>query len=618
MKSLLHLVRTSAILFICLAAHIFVDAQVNVTTYHNDVARTGQNTQETTLTTANVKGSSFGPLFSVGVDGQVYAQPLVLSNLSIGGGTHNVVYVATENDSVYAIDAETGAVYWWKSLGSPVPSSELPNGGCGNISPYYGITSTPTINPTTGTLYVVTSILQNEEPAYQLHALAVATGAEKFAGPVAIGGSYDGVTFNAAYQHIRPGLLLENGHLIIASGSHCDNGPWYGWVMSYNASTLLQEAIFNVQPNGGSAGIWMSGNGVAADGSGNLYFATGNGDEYLDPNYGNSILKLSAPTPSGFSVVDYFTPSASNLEGNEDNDVGSGGVLLIPGTSRLVGMGKEGVLYLVNTTTGDMGKYCGYSNCVDNIVQEIQGASVGVWGSPAYWNGHLYYGSAHENGPTGPVEAFSFNATGNPELTGPTSKSPEVFAWPTPAPSVSSNGTSNGIVWVLDNSGASSCCQVLHAYNAANLSIELYSVSLPFGPIKFSVPAVANGEVFVGSNGTLTAFALTSGPTNTVSPTSLTFAEGHNCISGPEDVTLTNTGSVWMSFNTAVASGTGFSASFGTCSTNSNLNPGQSCTVEVTYVGGTSNVGKLYLYDSGAGSPKTVTLNGITLGHICQ
>ena len=596
---------------LCVATCIPAAAQVNVTTYHNDNSRTGQNTQETTLTTANVTPSTFGPLFSVSVDGQVYAQPLVLSNVSIGGGTHNVVYVATENDSVYAIDANNGAVYWRTSLGTPVPYEGMP-GLCQNVTPVYGVTSTPTIDTSNGTNNAVLYVVAQNGFSYQLHALDVKTGAD-IEGPATVGGSFNGITFSPFSQLIRPGLLLENGHIIIAAGSHCDTSPWYGWVFSYSASTLVQEGIFNVDPNG-STGIWMSGNGVAADGSGNLYFSTGNGPEQYK-GFGNSILKLSPPTPSGFSVLDYFAPSAGDLLGNEDNDVGAGGVLLIPGTSQLVGMGKDGVLYLVNT--GNMGKYCGYSNCVDNIAQEIWGQNVGVWGSPAFWNGHLYYGSAHEGGPTGPVEVFSYNA--GLLSTTPTSVTPEHFSWPTPTPSVSANGTSNGIVWVLDNGALTpSCCQALHAYNASNLNNELYAISLPFGGIKFSVPTVANGEVFVGSGNALTAFGLTSGPANTVTPTSLTLKQGNNCTSGPTAVTLKNTGSVWMNISSVILDNNGgFSIAQDNC-TGGGLNPGQSCAVDITYTGGTSNTSTLEFNDSGANTPQLVNLTGITQRFTCQ
>ena len=511
MEDLLRL-RQNLILFVLAIGIQPAFAQVNVTTYHNDISRTGQNTQETVLTTSNVAYATFGRLFSVTLDGQVYAQPLVLSNVSIGGGTHNVVYAATENDTVYAIDASSGAIYWSKHLGSPVPSSELPGGGCSDISPNYGITSTPTIDTTTGTLYLVTSILQSGEPAYQLHALAVTTGAEKFGAPVAIGGSSDGITFNPPNQHIRPGLLLQNGHVIIASGSHCDIGTWYGWVMSYKASTLAQEAIFNTEPTGSDAGVWMSGNGVAADASGNLYFATGNSAVENGTDLGDNIVKLGPP-PSGFSTVSHFAPTESYLT-TTDMDVGSGGVVLIPSTSLLLQMGKSGDLYLVNETTMALD-------------QEVMAAAIGLWGSPAYWNGNVYLGSARESDHLGGaaadyMKAYSFNANGNPPLSGPTSETPTTFAWPSPTPSVSSNGTSNGIVWALDNSNQAACtttsgCSVLHAYNATNLQQELYNsaraswnADAPGASIKFSVPTIANGKVYVGTQSSLTAYGLTS------------------------------------------------------------------------------------------------------------
>ncbi|HYM78979.1 MAG TPA: pyrrolo-quinoline quinone [Candidatus Dormibacteraeota bacterium] len=480
-------------------------SQVNVTTYHNDNSRTGQNTSETVLTTANVNTTTFGKLFTVGVDGQVYAQPLVLSNVSIGGGTHNVVYVATENDSVYALDANSGAQYWRVSLGTPESSSNLPYGHspCTNITPQYGITATPVIDTTSGTLYAVA----RNGYYYELHALAVGTGVEKSGFPVTISGSYSGITFDGSQQNIRPGLLLENGHIIFGAGSHCDQGTWYGWVFSYSASTGKQEGIINMEPSGHCAGVWMSGGGLAADSSGNIYLSTGNSEEYLKPDYGDSVVKLTLSPTSGFSVADYFTPSDAYFYGNNgaDTDVGSGGVLLLPNTSRLVQMGKPGVLYQINTA--NMGGYCsGCGGNDTNIVQEIQNASKGLWGSIAYWNGYIYFGSAAE-GSYDTMKAFSYNASTGKLSTSPTSTTGTIY-WPSPTPSVSSNGTSNGIVWAVDSSSwASSCCATLHAFSATNLGVELYNSNMIpgdqlGGAIKFSVPTIANGKVYVGGNGT--------------------------------------------------------------------------------------------------------------------
>jgi hypothetical protein len=514
---------------------------VNVTTYHNDNSRTGQNTAETALTTTNVTYTKFGRLFTVALDGQVYAQPLVLSGVVIAGVAHNVVYVATEHDSVYALDAASGQQYWKTSfLSSGVTTAPTDGDGinCGDLNgPEYGITGTPVINPSTNTLYVVAETYESGSHVHRLHALDVRTGLQiSGVQPVVIAATANGDTFDALHHINRPGLLLENNHLIIAWGSHCDDTPYFGWVMSYNAATLQQEAVYNddqagIQLNGGKgAGIWMGGGGVASDSAGNLYFSTGNGDFGTLPSptdLGDSIIKLSPPPPTGglFSVADWFTPRDQDDLDAADTDVGSGGVLLLPDQPAgdthqqlLVQMGKEGALYLVDRN--NMGHYC--SGCSDdsdtNIVQEIPNATVGVWGSPAYWNGNVYFGGANTNGSAGPVKAFSlYSTTPKLELTSQTSES---FHFSTPTPSVSSNGTSNGILWFLDNgSWKTFGSAVLHAFNATNLSApELYNSSqVPSRDqageaVKFTVPTIANGKVYVGGasnsavNGQLTAY----------------------------------------------------------------------------------------------------------------
>ena len=342
-------------------------AQMNVTTYHNDNSRTGQNLQETTLTPATVNSSQFGKLFTVTVDGSVYSQPLYLSNVTIGGGTHNVVYVATEHDSVFAIDADAGTFYWQTSLipsgGSTVSSST--DLGCGDISNEVGITGTPVIDTTTGTLYVVAKSKLNGTIYQYLHALDTGTGAEKFGGPANIQASVAGtasdgngstVTFNARQENQRAALLLENGHVVIGWSGHCDIAPWHGWIMSYSASALAQEAVYNDSANGYAGGIWMSGSGPAADASGNIYFATGNGS-WNTTDRGESIVKLGAPANSTFAVLDYFTPYDQAALTNGDNDMSAGGLILLPtlanGTQLLTMIGKAGALYLVNRS--DMG-----------------------------------------------------------------------------------------------------------------------------------------------------------------------------------------------------------------------------------------------------------------------
>ncbi|MFZ1918559.1 MAG: PQQ-binding-like beta-propeller repeat protein [Terriglobales bacterium] len=502
-------------------------AQVSVTTYHNDNARTGQNTNETILTPAAVQGSSFGQLFQLPVDGQVYAQPLILANVAIGGGTHNVVYVATEHDSLYAFDADSGTQYWQKSLISPPAVKTATNAqiGCGNISKEYGITSTPVIDSSTNTIYVVAQTVESGVFMYRLHALDVETGAEKFGGPVAIAGSYGGIVFTPKQQMNRAGLLLENGHIILGWGSHCDHPTYYGWVMSYNATTLAQEAIYNdnvAGTSGQNAGIWMAGGGVAADANGNLFLATGNGDygPVSQPvDFGDSILKLSPPSNGTFAVADWFTPHDQQTFAKSDGDLGSGGVMLLPDQppgythqQLLVQMGKKGKLYLVDRN--NMGHYCSGCKKDTNIVQEIVGATFGVWGSPAYWNGNVYYGNANDSRGVGPVEAFSLYST-VPYLE-LTSQTPETFSYSTPTPSVSSNGNSGGILWVLDNgSFRSHGPTVLHAYDATNLATELYNGDNhpdQAGPaVKFSVPTVANGKVYVGSQNSLTVYGISAG-----------------------------------------------------------------------------------------------------------
>ena len=329
-------IRILVVSLFCILSSV-LQAQVNVTTYHNDNARTGQNTQEAILTPANVNSGQFGKLFSVTVDGWVYAQPLYLSNVTISGGTHNVLYVATEHDSLYAIDANSGTIYWQISLipsgGSTVNSST--DLGCGDLVPEVGITGTPVIDPTTGTIYLVAKSKVNGSLVQYLHAIDVATSAEKFSGPVTIqatvpGTASDGngttVSFNPHFENQRAGLLLENGHVVIGWSSHCDTSPWHGWIMSYSASTLAQEAAFNTSADGSANGVWMSGGGVAADANGNIFFATGNGTWSGTTDYGDSIVKLGPPSGGSFPVLDYFTPyNQSSLSGG-DTDVASGGL----------------------------------------------------------------------------------------------------------------------------------------------------------------------------------------------------------------------------------------------------------------------------------------------------
>ncbi len=369
-----------ALLF-CLSGGPLAMAQTNVTTYHYDNARSGQNTKETILTPLNVNSTKFGKKFSVFVDGQIYAQPLYMSNLTISGGKHNVVFVATEHESLYAIDADAGTVYWHVSLlpvgGSTVTSSEL---GCTDISPQVGITGTPVIDSSTNTIYVLTKAKVNSTYVQYLHALDVISHAEKFGGPVlikaSVAGSGDGsvggrISFNAFFEHSRPGLLLENGHVIIAWASHCDNTPYHGWIMSYKASTLAQEAVYNTTANGSDGGIWQSGSAGAADSNGNIFFVTGNGSfSSSQSNFGNTILKLGPPSAGKFPLADWFTPyNQASLNGG-DTDLGSGGVLLLPDLPvgfthqhLLVEASKEGTIYLI-----DHRLFLGKERCIEGVL----------------------------------------------------------------------------------------------------------------------------------------------------------------------------------------------------------------------------------------------------------
>jgi len=535
--------------------------QVNVSTYHNDNSRTGQNTAETILTPANVNSTEFGKLFTTTVDAPVYAQPLYLSNVNIGGVAHNVVYVATQNDSVYAIDSQSGAIYWHANLiptgGSAISSAD--DIGCGDIPGTVGIVGTPVIDPSTGTLYVVAKFKLNGVIYQYLHALDVTSGADKLGGPVNIQATYPGtatdgngttLTFSARHENQRAALLLENGQIWISWASHCDVSPWHGWIMAYSAATLAQEAVYNDTANGNAGGIWMSGSGPAADANGNVYVSSGNG-AWSTTNLGDSIIKLGPPANSKIPVLDYFTPYNQATLSSKDTDLSAGGLILLPplpnGTQMLTMIGKNGSLYLVDSD--NLGGYClnetpACTNTDPNIVEEIPGLFTGYWGVPAYWNGNLYFGGGVDGSNRAePLKAFSFNANNSGLVsTKPTSTSAISFMFAGPDPSVSSNGTSNGILWALDNSKwKSTCaagvnCQMLYAYDATNLANMLYNSAqaannrdVPGTAVKFSTPTIANGRVYVGSAGTVEGYGLLGGylpPASapTISPASGTFS----------------------------------------------------------------------------------------------
>lgn len=543
---------------VCLLVSLSLRAQVAVSTYHNDNSRTGQNTSETILTTANVNSTSFGKLFTVAVDGSVYAQTLYIPNVSLSSGTHNVLYVATQHDSVYAIDADTGTIYWQVSLiptgGSTVNSST--DLSCGDIPTEVGITGTPVIDTTTHTLYVVAKSKVSGTIYQYLHALDIGSGAEKFGGPVNIAATFPGtasdgngstLTFNPRQENQRAALLLENGHVVIAWASHCDKSPWHGWVISYSASTLAQEAVYNSSATGYANGIWMSGSGPISDTGGNIYASTGNGS-WNTADRGDSVLKLGPPANSTFALEDYFTPYNQAVLTADDTDLSAGGIILLPklasGKQLLTTLGKSGTLYLLDSS--NLGKYCTNMTPVcnnedTNVVQEVPNAFSGYWGVPAYWNGNVYFGGGNDNtGEAEPIRVFSFNA-GNSGLlsTTPTSASAKSFNFPGPDPSVSSNGTTNGILWGLDNSrwrstcASGSNCQVLYAYDATNLANLLYTSStaannrdVPGSAVKFTTPTIANGKVYVGGVQAVSAFGLLAGATPTAAAPTLSSPSG--------------------------------------------------------------------------------------------
>jgi hypothetical protein len=505
-------------------ATVYITNHPGVFTHHNDNLRTGQNQNETVLTPANVSPATFGKLFSYSLDGIAYASPLYVANVNIRHlGARNVVYVATEHNSVYAFDADgrQGAPLWRVSFINPAAGiTTVPAGDTLtlDIAPEVGITGTPVIDSASRTLYVVAATREgsgnNRRYVQRLHALDLATGAEKFGGPVEIvatvvglgEGSQGGqLAFDPLVHNQRAALLLSNGVVYIAFGSHGDQGFYHGWVLGYEANTLEQVMAFNVTPNGIGAGIWQGGGGLAADAVGNIYFATGNGTFDVNTggvNYGDSFIKLS---PAG-KVLDFFTPHDQATLENGDIDLGSGALMLIPAQGAgipllMVGAGKDGTMYLVNRNK--MGHY--NPNNDNQVVQSLVSIFSANFGAPVYFNRSVYF-----SGVVATIKAFSL--VGGMLSVGPTSGSSESYNFPGAGLSLSANGTSDGILWAVQRNSSSP--GVLHAYDATNLGNTLYSSDASGfrdsmdAAAKFSVPLVVNGKVFVGSMSRLTAFGL--------------------------------------------------------------------------------------------------------------
>jgi hypothetical protein len=517
-------------------------AAVDVLTSHNDLARTGQNLHEVTLAPNNVNAVDFGKLFLANVDGQLYAQPLIVTGLEIPGrSVHDVLYAATERDSVYAFDANDGTLLWYQTL--PFPG-ETPGGtqGCNDLTPQLGITATPVIDRRSGphgTIYLVAMTKDAAGNYFQrLHALDLVTGVEEFGGPKDIVATYPGTGDNSVNGNVvfdpkryteRAGLVLHNGVIYTTWGSHCDGRPYTGWVIGYDETTLAQIRVLNLTPNGNSGSIWQSGAAPAVDSDGFFYAMLANGtfETTLDANgfpnhrdFGNCFVKLSTAN-NALQVADYWTMFNTVAESDPglDYDLGSGGPLLLPdmtdsnGNTRhlVVGGGKDRHIYMADRD--NMGKFNPVSNA--NLYQDVpaappSGLGGSEFGAPAFFNGRLYFGAANDN-----LRAFTFTNARLNTTAGSTSAI--TFPYPGTTPSISANGTANGIVWAAER-GMNRA--VLHAYDAADLANEFYNSDQAangrdnFGAgNKFFVPTVANGKVYVGTaSGGLGAFGLFNPP----------------------------------------------------------------------------------------------------------
>ncbi len=479
-----------------------------VLTYHNDDTRDGAFTQESVLTTGNVNSTQFGKIAAYTVDGQIYAQPLYLPAVTIAGASHAVVYTVTQNNSVYAFDA-TGTQtmpFWQIHLGTPVTKNDVEG-----VNPYVGILSTPLIDATSNTMYLVTETTGTQVPFY-LHALDVTSGAEKFGGPVAINASVTGTEGTGTSHTItlgtdcyqRMGLALNpvTNSIVIPFGSCA-----HGWIVSYDKTSLQQTAVFNDTPNdNGGGGLWASGGAVAIDDiTGDLYLMSGvdEGDE-ITTGYSDSFLRLA---PTNLSVLDYFTPDNAQVLEENDVDLGSGSNILVPNNSsstphETIGGGKDGNIFVVNRD--EMGSFSPSQN---NVIQTVHTGTQqynNIFSTPVYWNGSIYYHCSHDV-----LHAFSWSASTGLMSTSPTSSATAVYTQHGATPSLSANGDANGIIWDTDNTNydqndpSSSGPLVLHAYDAANVATELYN-STQAGTrdtaglaLKFTVPTIASGKVFV-------------------------------------------------------------------------------------------------------------------------
>jgi hypothetical protein len=525
---------TSVVSTLVLLLSPSVNGQVAVTTFHNDNYRSGVNANETTLTPSNVNEVTFGKRFTLPVNGYVYGQPLYVPQVNMNGTLHNVVYVVTEEDQAYAFDVNSAQLLWNKNFlisTNPLKTILPINGGdTGCVINGYdlGISSTPVIDLTSNEIYIVAAtkeIVNGNTTFYQrMHVLDIRTGVEKTLGP-AFGapitakvpgtgsGSVDGyITFDPKQELQRAALTLANGLVYVAWAALCDYDLAHGWVMAFNKSTLWPSGVFMDTPNGYLGGIWNSGSGLAVDSDNNIYVVTGNG--LFDVNvggidYGDSILRLSW-TGNQPVVQDYFTPWDQGWLSSKDWDVGAGGAMLLPDQPGaryphlLVQAGKEGTLDLINRDNMGHFNAGGDNQIVQTLPRLIVGSGLGgYWGAPTMWNNNFYFAAAG-----GQLKSYSYDPQAQLINSHFTSATPEYFAYPGPTPSVSSNGTSNGIAWIFG------CDSILRAYDANNLATELYNSNQnpqrdrAGTALQFAVPTLADGMVFIGARNEVDVYGL--------------------------------------------------------------------------------------------------------------
>jgi hypothetical protein len=612
--------------------------------YRNDNFRTGQNLAESVLTPSTVTAAQFGLLFTDAVDGQIYAQPLYVPAVPIPNlGTHNVVYVATEFDSVYAFDADTAGPPLWRTAFAdptngitPVPSSDL--AGCTDLVPWIGITATPVIDPATQTLYVISKLkLGPDSYQQQLHALDITTGLEQANSPVTIEATVAGtgeagvggiISFDPLYHQDRPALTLANGVVYLSFASHCDVQPYHGWILGYDETTLDQVVVYNTTPNGSEGGIWQSGCGLGVDTNGDLIAITGNGTfETTTPrtDYGDSYLRL---TPGGgtLSVSSFFTPSHELILDEDDLDLGSGGNLMLPDQTDapanphlMVSAGKQATLYLVNRD--DMGGF----NPTDQVVQELPKTVGGLWSTPAYWQGRVNRRLQNMIYTIGVYDQPKMFVVSKGLIQTPPASTAGTFTFgfPGASPVISANGMTGGILWAIDSSAWSTGGPaILYAFDAANLNTELYdshqfSSDAPGPAVKFTVPTVANGSVYMGTQTRLAVFGLLSSIRENLTITPDPIAFGDKVTAGttskPKRITIKNASSkktaVAVDIETESASPSVFAVKSECKKT---LKPGKRCKVSVTFkpTNTTPQTGSLMIYDNVSGSPQFVALSG--------